>query len=210
MYSIFKRGFDFILAIVLLIILFPLMVVIGLIIKIDGGPAVFIQERSGKNDKAFKLYKFRSMNQDNNVRDFKKEDQITKVGKFIRRTSLDELPQLFNIIKGDMSFVGPRPWITDYSVYFTDNQRRRLEVLPGITGLAQCSGRNNISIKDKIDLDIEYVDRFNFKIDLYVVFKTIKSVITREGASSSKLSIKNEIEELKLQAIEKSVNSIVI
>lgn len=200
MYSLFvKRLLDIIFSLLLIIILSPLMIIVGLIIRNDGGKALFIQKRSGKDGKEFKLLKFRSMPESNNVRDFKKEDEITHFGKFIRKTSLDELPQLFNILKGDMSFVGPRPWITDYSVYFTENQRRRLDVLPGITGLAQSSGRNNLSIKEKINLDIKYVEILSFKTDIYVIIKTIKSVLKKEGAVSSKLTIKNELDELKNQ-----------
>jgi len=200
MYSLFvKRSLDVIFSLVLIVVLLPIMFIIGLIIRNDGGKALFVQKRSGKNGKDFKLFKFRSMPESNNVRDFKKEDEITKFGKFIRKTSLDELPQLFNILKGDMSFVGPRPWITDYSIYFTENQKRRLEVLPGITGLAQSSGRNNLSIKEKINLDIKYVENVNFKTDIYVIIKTIKSVVKKEGAISSKLTIKNELDELRSQ-----------
>ena len=199
MYKYTKRIIDIIFSITLIILFTPLMILISILIKLDGGPAIFVQERSGKDEKPFKLYKFRSMNVDNTVRDFSHEDKITKIGKILRKTSLDELPQLFNILKGEMSFVGPRPWITDYSVYFTSNQKRRLEVLPGITGLAQCSGRNNITIKEKINLDVKYVDNVSLKMDVYVILKTIKSVLTHEGAISSKISIKNEIDELKNQ-----------
>lgn len=199
MYSKIKRGLDLVGAIVLILLALPVMIIVGLLIRRDGGPALFIQDRSGKNERIFSLYKFRSMTILNNVRDFRKEDEITAIGKFIRKTSLDELPQLFNILKGDMSFIGPRPWITDYSRYFSDNQKRRLEVLPGITGLAQCSGRNSISIREKIDLDIKYVENMNFMMDMQVFFKTVKSVLTKEGAVSSKFSIKYEIDELKSQ-----------
>ena len=211
MYSLFvKRSLDIIFSLVLIMVLLPIMFIIGLIIRNDGGKALFVQKRSGKNGKEFKLFKFRSMPESNNVRDFKKEDEITKFGKFIRKTSLDELPQLFNILKGDMSFVGPRPWITDYSIYFTENQKRRLEVLPGITGLAQSSGRNNLSIKEKINLDIKYVESVTLKTDIYVIIKTIKSVIKKEGAISSKLTIKNEIDELRMQKIDETINGILI
>lgn len=200
MYRYIKRGLDVILSIVLIILLSPIMMIIALLVKTDGGPVIFVQERSGKNGKLFHLYKFRSMTPNNNVRNFKKEDEITKIGKIIRKTSLDELPQLFNILKGEMSFIGPRPWIPEYSENFTKEQFRRLDVLPGITGLAQCKGRNNIGIKEKINYDIKYVDNLSFKMDLYIFFKSIISVIKKDGAISSKLSIKNEIDELKMQS----------
>ena len=200
MYRYIKRGLDVILSIVLIILLSPIMMIIALLVKTDGGPVIFVQERSGKNGKLFHLYKFRSMTPNNNVRNFKKEDEITKIGKVIRKTSLDELPQLFNILKGEMSFIGPRPWIPEYSENFTKEQFRRLDVLPGITGLAQCKGRNNIGIKEKINYDIKYVDNLSFKMDLYIFFKSIISVIKKDGAISSKLSIKNEIDELKMQS----------
>jgi len=210
MYNTLKRTFDILFSILLIILLLPIMIIIGIIIKKDNGPALFIQNRSGKNEKIFKLYKFRSMSKNNNVRNFNEEDKITEFGKIIRKTSLDELPQLFNILKGDMSFVGPRPWITDYTIYFTDNQKRRLEVLPGITGLAQCNGRNNLSIKEKIDLDIKYVENLSFKMDIYVIIKTIKAVLTKEGAISSKLTIKKELEELKIQSNEEAITGILV
>lgn len=205
-----KRLLDIIISIFLIILLMPIMLVIGILVRTDGGKAIFIQERSGKNGELFKLYKFRSMTPSNNVRNFLKEDEITKIGQFIRRTSLDEIPQLFNILKGEMSFIGPRPWIPDYSLNFTKEQFKRLDVLPGITGLAQCSGRNNIGIKEKINLDIKYVENVSLKTDLYIFTKTIISVIKKEGAISSKLSIKSEIEELQMQLISEPINGVLI
>lgn len=198
MYDIFKRFFDLMFAILLLILFAPIMALISIAIKLDSeGPAVFVQVRSGKGGKEFKMYKFRSMTCNNDVHNFDVENKMTKVGKFIRSMSLDELPQLFNIIKGDMSFIGPRPWITDYKKYFTKNQKRRLEVLPGITGLAQASGRNDLSIKEKINLDIYYVDHRSLLMDILVIIGTVKSVLSKQGAELSKNGIKNELEELK-------------
>ena len=146
------------------------------------------------------------MTANNDFYNTKEEDQITKVGRVLRKTSLDELPQLFNILKGQMSFIGPRPWITDYAKYFTKHQMRRLEVLPGITGLAQCSGRNNLNIKDRINIDVKYVDHISLKMDLYIFFKTIKSVIKREGFSNSKSAIHEELRILERQHIQKKKN----
>lgn len=194
---VFKRLLDISISFVLIILLFPLFIILALLVRRDGGPAIFKQDRSGYHNKTFKIYKFRSMSVNNNVRNFKKEDMLTSFGKFLKDTSLDELPQLFNILKGDMSIIGPRPWITDYSKFFTKEQMRRLEVKPGLTGLAQCLGRNSISIHDKIKLDIKYVDSISFKTDLYVFFKSAMSVLTKDGSISSKFLIKNELDELK-------------
>ena len=176
------------------------MVIISIAIRLESkGSPIFKQLRTGKNGKEFYCYKFRSMVKGNDVHDLSKKDQVTKVGRFIRKTSLDELPQLVNIIKGEMTFIGPRPWITDYAKHYTKRQRKRLDVTPGLTGLAQCSGRNNISIKEKIDLDIKYVENLSIKMDLYVLYKTIICVLKKEGYSSDKNTIKDEIEELKSQ-----------
>lgn len=201
MYKLFfKRLFDIIFALMLLIPLAPIMLIVAIAIKLDSkGPAIFKQIRSGKNNKEFMLYKFRSMTCNNDFYDKTKEDQVTKVGKFIRKTSLDELPQLFNILKGEMSFIGPRPWVVDYAKYFTDEQMRRLEVLPGITGLAQSSGRNAISILDRIKLDVEYVDNMNLILDIKIIFKTIIGIIKKEGFSNSKSAIHEELKTLQMQ-----------
>ena len=158
MYSKYiKRVLDVLFSVVLLILLSPIFLVVAVAIKLDSkGPVIFKQIRSGKNGVPFKLYKFRSMSASNDVYNSSEEDQVTKVGRVIRKLSLDELPQLINIIKGDMSFIGPRPWILEYAENFNKHQMRRLDVLPGITGLAQCSGRNNLSIKERINIDIYY------------------------------------------------------
>ena len=202
-----KRILDLLLAIILLVLLLPIFIIVSIAIKLETkGPVIFKQIRSGKNNHVFTLYKFRSMTASNDFYNTKEEDQITKVGRIIRKTSLDELPQLFNILKGEMSFIGPRPWITDYAKYFTKHQMRRLEVLPGITGLAQCSGRNNLNIKDRINIDVKYVDHISLKMDLYIFFKTIKSVIKREGFSNSKSAIHEELRILERQHIQKKKN----
>lgn len=195
-----KRMLDLIFSIILLAILSPILLIVTVAIKLETkGPAIFKQTRSGKNNQNFTLYKFRSMTANNNVYDRSVEDHVTKVGKIIRKTSIDELPQLFNIIKGEMSFIGPRPWIVDYAKFFTKHQMRRLEVLPGITGLAQCSGRNNLGIKDRIDIDVTYVDNVSLKMDVIIVFKTIKCILKGEGFSSSKSAIHEELRILEEQ-----------
>ena len=200
MYKVFKRVVSFILALLIFIPLIPILAIIAIAIKLDSkGPVIFKQKRTGSKGKEFNCLKFRSMVYGNDVRDLKEEDKITKVGKFIRKTSLDELPQIINILKGEMTFIGPRPWITDYAKHYTKRQRKRLDAIPGLTGLAQCSGRNNISIKEKIELDIKYVENLSLKMDLYVIFKTIKSVLVSEGYTSNKTTIKQEIDELRDQ-----------
>ena len=200
MYKYVKRGLDLTIALIMLLVLLIPMIIIAISIKLeDKGPALFKQERTGKDGKNFKLMKFRSMKVNNDVRDFSKGDQYTKVGKFIRKTSLDELPQIFNIIKGEMSFIGPRPWIPEYFEYMNETQRGRVKVLPGMTGLAQASGRNGISIFQKISYDLQYVKNFSFKQDIYIVFKTIYVVLKKESVDIGKLGIKSEIEDLKAQ-----------
>lgn len=198
MYKYIKRFIDIILSTLLLLLFMIPMIIVSICIKLESnGPILFKQTRTGYKGKTFTLYKFRSMTVDNNVLDFSKENKITKVGSFIRKTSLDELPQFINILKGDMSFIGPRPWIIEYTKLFTAKQRHRLDVTPGITGLAQASGRNDISIIDKINYDLEYVDNFSFLMDLKVIFKTLKIVFTKQGADINKSEIANELDELK-------------
>ena len=198
MYKYIKRFFDIACAIIILGIFGIPMIVIAIAIKLGTkGPALFKQFRPGKNGRMFTLYKFRSMAPDNDVRNFKEADKITRVGKFIRKTSLDELPQIINVLKGEMSFIGPRPWIPEYYRYFTAEQRRRVSVTPGITGLAQALGRNNLDILAKIDLDLKYVDRYSFIGDLKVIYWTFKTVISKEGAELGKGGIKSELDILK-------------
>lgn len=198
MYKHVKRFLDLLISLFVLVFAFIPMIIIAIAIKLESkGPVFFKQKRTGLNGKEFNLYKFRSMTADNNVLDFKSENKLTRVGKFIRKTSLDELGQVINIIKGDMSWIGPRPWIVEYYQNFTNEQKRRVEVLPGLTGLAQCNGRNNLSIFDKINYDIEYVDNFSFKMDLKIIFLTIKSVLSKSGAELSKSGIRDELMQLK-------------
>ena len=200
MYKYVKRGIDLIMAVLLLIIFLIPMLIIAVLIKLDSkGPVLFKQKRTGLKGKVFNLYKFRSMVTDNDVHDFSKGDQHTKVGNILRKTSLDELPQIINILKGEMSFIGPRPWITDYYDNMSEKQRHRNDVLPGITGLAQAKGRNNISINEKINYDLEYVKNYSFRQDVKIVFLTIKTVLSKEGADAGKNTIQNELEDLKTQ-----------
>lgn len=189
---------DFIVSFLLIILCSIPMIIIAIAIKLESkGPALFKQTRTGKDGIDFTLYKFRSMTVDNNVLNFKEENKITKVGKFIRKTSLDELPQLLNVLKGDMSLIGPRPWIVEYYQNFTNYQKRRVAVRPGITGLAQATGRNNLSIFEKIEYDIEYVEQCSLLEDLKVLGMTIKTVLSKEGADLSKAGVHEEIVALR-------------
>lgn len=198
MYKYIKRFLDFIMALILIILLFIPMGIISLLIKLeDKGSSIFRQVRTGKDGKEFELLKFRSMKINNDVRDFSKKDEYTKIGKIIRKTSLDELPQLFNILKGDMSFIGPRPWIPEYYENMTEEQRHKYDVRPGLTGLAQASGRNGISIFDKINYDLEYVEKYSLKEDIYVILKTIYTVLKKEDVDIGKQGIKSELDMLK-------------
>ena len=195
-----KYLFDRLMAILGLIIASPLMLIIAIAIKLDSkGSILFKQERTGKHGKNFYVYKFRTMSADNNVHDFSKADQHTKVGKILRKTSLDELPQLFSIAIGKMSFIGPRPWIPDYYENMNDEQRHRTDVRPGLTGLAQCMGRNNITIFDKIEYDLQYIKNYSLVQDIKIIFLTIKAVLSGSGADAGKGTIENELNDLIMQ-----------
>lgn len=200
MYKYVKRFLDLIISIVLLVILFIPMLIIAICIKSeDGGPIFYKQTRIGKDLKPFEIYKFRSMKTDRKEFDGKlsHEQMVTKIGKFIRKTSLDELPQIINVLKGEMAFIGPRPWISDYYAWLSDKQKRRNDVLPGISGLAQVKGRNGISILDKIKYDVQYVDTMNLGLDLKIWYETLKTIICAKEAEISEVGIQDEIEELK-------------
>lgn len=193
-----KFIFDRLLAIFGLIIASPLMLIIAIAIKLDSkGDILFKQVRTGKKNKNFTMYKFRTMVQSNDVHDFKKADEHTRVGKILRKTSLDELPQLFSIATGKMSFIGPRPWITDYYDNMNEEQRHRNDVRPGLTGLAQAMGRNNISIFKKIEYDLEYINNYSIYQDIRIIFLTIKAVFSGRGADAGKETIQKELDDLK-------------
>lgn len=197
-FAAIKFLFDRLMAIFGLIIASPLMLIIAIAIRLDSkGPVLFKQERTGKHGKNFYVYKFRTMTVDNNVHDFSKADQYTKVGRILRKTSLDELPQLYSIAIGKMSCIGPRPWIPDYYDNMNEEQRHRTDVRPGLTGLAQCMGRNNITIIDKINYDLEYIRKYSLIQDIKIILLTIKCVFSGSGADAGKNTIKKEINELK-------------
>lgn len=182
-----KRCIDLLGAGLSLIILSPLLLIIMVVIWLFMGRPVFFQhDRPGLNGKPFKMYKFRTMTneRDENGNLLPDELRLTKLGKFLRSTSLDELPELFNVLKGDMSLVGPRPLLMKYLDRYTDEQARRHEVKPGITGLAQVNGRNAISWEEKFELDVWYVDNWSLWLDLKILFLTIGKVLKREGISA--------------------------
>lgn len=182
-----KRPMDFILSLIAIIVLSPVLLTVAILVKINlGSPVIFKQQRPGLNEKIFTLYKFRTMTDE---RDEKGEllpdsERLTKFGRLLRATSLDELPELFNILKGDMSIVGPRPLLIQYLPLYNHHQKRRHEVRPGLSGLAQISGRNAINWEEKFNLDVEYVENINFLNDLRIIFLTSKKVFVREGITS--------------------------
>ena len=181
-----KRVIDFLLSFIALILLSPLMILLYFLVMIKlGKPAIFKQKRPGKNEKIFTLYKFRTMTdeKDENGNLLPDEKRLTKFGKFLRSTSLDELPELVNILKGDMAIVGPRPLLVEYLELYNEEQKHRHDVRPGLTGLAQVSGRNSITWEEKFAKDIEYVNKINFLLDLKIIFKTVSKVFKREGIS---------------------------
>lgn len=183
----FKRLIDFIIVLIALLIIWPflLVVYIWLTIANKGAGAIFTQERPGKNGKIFKVMKFKTMTDERDAEGnlLPDAERLTQVGKFVRSTSIDELPQLINVLKGDMALIGPRPLLVQYLPLYSKEQARRHEVRPGITGWAQCNGRNAISWKKKFELDVWYVDHISFVTDIKVIFITIKKVLFREDIS---------------------------
>ncbi|RQO38174.1 lipid carrier--UDP-N-acetylgalactosaminyltransferase [Chryseobacterium sp. KBW03] len=182
-----KRIFDFIFSLIGITLLFPifLIVTVGLFLSNNGKP-FFFQRRPGKSGKIFKIIKFKTMNdkKDSNGNLLSDAERLTPVGAFVRKTSLDEIPQLINVLKGDMSLIGPRPLLIQYLPLYDDNQARRHEVRPGITGWAQVNGRNAISWEEKFNLDVWYIDHLSIGLDLKIISLTIKKVFIREGISA--------------------------
>ncbi|MCV3381555.1 undecaprenyl phosphate N,N'-diacetylbacillosamine 1-phosphate transferase [Campylobacter sp. IFREMER_LSEM_CL2127] len=180
-----KRVFDFFLALILLIIFLPFIVLIGIVLKIVQGSVLFKQARPGLNEKIFYIYKFKTMSDetDENGELLPDELRLKPFGKLVRSLSLDELPQLFNVLKGDMSFIGPRPLLVEYLSLYNQEQKKRHDVRPGITGWAQINGRNAISWEQKFKYDVEYVQNCSFLFDLKIFFMTIIKVLKRSGVN---------------------------
>ncbi len=199
-----KRTFDIIGSILLLALSLPVTLFIVFIYLVFDrkGNIIFRQLRTARGGGNFEMYKFRTMAPNNDVFDTRSDNKITPLGGVLRRLSLDEIPQLLNVLMGDMSFIGPRPWIPDYYRFMTKRQRRRVLVRPGITGLAQASGRNNLTIHDKLKFDLAYVDNVSMMMDAKVVLMTIRTFLKRSGAELHKLGIHEEIEALKTQLVE--------
>lgn len=183
-----KRIFDILLSSIALILLFPFMCIIGFLVYTKlGSPIFFIHKRPGKNEKMFNMIKFRSMlnEKDENGNLLPDDRRLTTFGRTLRSTSLDELPELINVLKGDMSVVGPRPLLEEYLPVYNEEQRKRHDVLPGITGWAQINGRNSITWKEKLELDIWYVNNSSLWLDIKIIFLTVFKVFKREGINQS-------------------------
>lgn len=187
--NFFKRFIDFMIALSAIIMIMPVYIIVflGLTVANKGAGALFTQDRPGKNGKIFKVVKFKTMtdecDSDGNL--LPDEQRLTKVGRFIRSASIDELPQLFNVLVGDMSLIGPRPLLPQYLPLYSKEQARRHEVRPGITGWAQCHGRNAITWTEKFRLDVWYVDNLSLMTDIKVILMTVKTVLLRKGITSS-------------------------
>lgn len=184
----FKRPIDICCALAAIIVFCWLYIIVAILVRVKlGSPVLFTQDRPGKDEKIFKLYKFRTMTdaRDENGNLLPDDVRLTKFGKLLRSTSLDELPEAFNILKGDMSVIGPRPLLVKYLPLYNEEQRRRHEVRPGLSGYAQVNGRNAVSWEEKFKLDVEYVDHITFLGDVHIIFSTVmKAFVKREGISS--------------------------
>ena len=190
-----KRSLDIILSFLGIIVLSPVMLVTAFFVHIKlGDPVIFKQKRPGKNEKIFEMYKFRSMTDERDAKGKLLPDEVrlTGFGKKLRATSLDELPELFNILKGDMSVVGPRPLLVEYLPRYSAEQRHRHDVRPGLTGLAQINGRNAIGWEEKFKLDLLYVKKISFSLDIKILFNTVKIVLNRKGVNSKNSSTMEE------------------
>ena len=192
-----KRWIDFVLSLIALVVLSPVFFIVSILVrKRLGKPIIFKQKRPGKNEKIFEMYKFRTMTDKKDVKGnlLPDEKRLTAFGKKLRSTSLDELPELINILKGDMSIVGPRPLLVKYLPLYNKRQKRRHEVRPGVTGLAQVNGRNSISWEEKFEWDVKYVEHITFMGDLKIILKTVLTVLRHEGINSDTSSTMEEFQ----------------
>lgn len=197
----FKRFIDILAALIAFTCFWWVFLIVGYLVKTKlGSPVIFKQERPGKDGKIFTMYKFRSMTdaKDKSGKLLSDEERLPKFGKLLRATSLDELPELWNVLKGEMSLVGPRPLLVEYLGRYSDFQARRHEVLPGITGWAQVNGRNAISWDEKFRLDVDYVDSYSFLLDIKILFLTVKKVFVKEGISQENNATMTKFEGNKL------------
>lgn len=180
----FKRFFDIVLSFFALVVLSPVLLVLAILVRLKlGSPVIFCQERPGKDERIFRMYKFRSMTDERDAEGelFPDEERLTKFGRLLRSTSLDELPELWNILKGDMSIVGPRPLVKQYLPYYTEEEHHRHDVRPGLTGMAQTHGRNALSWEEKFSYDLDYIKKISLGLDLSIIFLTVKIVFMRAG-----------------------------
>lgn len=202
----FKRFFDIILSLIAIIILSPVYLVVSILVLIFmGWPILFKQPRPGKNEKIFNMYKFRTMtnkkDKDGNL--LPDEQRLPKFGKFLRKTSLDELPEFFCILNGSMSFVGPRPLLVKYLPYYTEEEHHRHDVRPGLTGWAQANGRNLVNWDERFKLDLEYVNNVSLKMDIKVILKTISIVLKHEGITDGKTETMTFLDEERKEKCKK-------
>ncbi|WP_314326863.1 sugar transferase [Fusobacterium pseudoperiodonticum] len=200
-----KRFLDIIISLIFILCFWWLYLIIAILVRMKlGSPVLFKQDRPGLNEKIFKMYKFRTMTdeKDKNGILLSDAERLTKFGKFLRSTSLDEIPEFFNILRGDMSLIGPRPLLVEYLNYYTDDEKKRHNVRPGISGWAQVNGRNSLSWEEKFKYDIEYVEKLSFLFDFKIVLLTIKKVLKREDISDFKEENK-EIDFDKYREMEK-------
>ena len=203
----FKRFFDIVLSLMAIIILSPLYILISILVLIFmGWPILFKQPRPGKDEKIFNMYKFRTMTnkKDENGNLLPDEQRLPKFGKFLRKTSLDELPEFFCILTGKMSFIGPRPLLVKYLPYYTEEEHHRHDVRPGLTGWAQANGRNLVDWDDRFKYDLEYVNNVTLKMDIKVILKTIEIVFKREGITDGKTETMTFLDEVRKLNVKKS------
>jgi len=204
----FKRMMDFILSLVAIVVLSPVLLVVAILVKIKlGSPVIFKQQRPGKDEKIFCLYKFRTMTdeRDENGELLSDEVRLTKFGKILRSTSLDELPELFNILKGDMSIVGPRPLLISYLPFYTEREKSRHSVKPGLSGLAQVSGRNFIDWDHRLEKDVEYVENIKFSLDVKIIIKTVCQVFKHESVAVDTRQVEPNFAEERSEKLETKV-----
>lgn len=202
----FKRFFDIVLSLIAIIILSPVYLIVSILVLIFmGWPILFKQPRPGKNEKIFNMYKFRTMTnkKDKDGKLLPDDQRLPKFGKFLRKTSLDELPEIFCILNGSMSFVGPRPLLVKYLPYYTEEEHHRHDVRPGLTGWAQANGRNLVNWDERFKLDLEYVNNVSLKMDIKVILKTINVVLKREGITDGKTETMTFLDEERKEKCKK-------